>query len=566
MKKKKGFKSFKRKFKGFSIAGGLGRISKRQGVTYLIIGLAVIMVLGLGYKRFFKTENVEDAIGQYKISENAQNKGAIGISPVKTFNPIVSTDEDTYYLSKIIYSSLFTFDENMTPKADLVDSYVFSGKTAKITIKNAFWEDGKTVSADDIAFSLRAIKSVGSSGPYGKVAEKIKSISYGSGSDKTFTVNFASGYDMSLAYLDFPILPKHKYLSPESLKRNVENFVPWSSGIYHCTTYDELKGMKLIVNDKYYGKKAKSNLDIKIVREGGSKTHMVESSNISVLIDKSLERSGNINKKGIKIHNFKSNNLEFIGFNTKDESMKNPELRKAVAYCVDIENIIEENYYNSAKGSRSMYPHNYMNSQNQYEYFFSKDKASEILKKEGYTDKNNNGSVENKDKKKISIKILVEKDKERRVKTGERIAKALKEVGIESEVNKVSRDDFMKKLKSGEFSIYVGGMSLDSSMDMRSLLEDQGENNFTGYSNKKMDEYLESLMSGKTVEESQKILDNLKKNLHEEVPYYCICYTTYGMVKAPAFSGELRSNFANPYSGVETWSSNYEKRVEIKKE
>ena len=107
---------------------------------------------------------------------------------------------------------------------------------------------------------------------------------------------------------------------------------------------------------------------------------------------------------------------------------------------------------------------------------------------------------------------------------------------------------------------------MDGSMDMSSILKSDGENNFTGYSNRKVDGLLDELMSGKTVDESRKILDELKKNIHEDLPYYCICYPTYGIVKAPVFNGELKSNFTNPYNGAETWYSNYEKRVETPKE
>ena len=181
MRKRKGIRGLKKKVGKFSLKGGLSRISRRQGVTYLIVALGVMMILGIAFRGYLKNDDVEDVIGQYKITKNPQNKAALGISPVKTFNPLVSKDEDTYYLSKIIYSSLFTFDENMTPKEDLVESYRFSGRTVKITVKNAQWEDGRSVSADDVAFTLKAIKSIGDNGPYGSVAKKIKRISYGSG-------------------------------------------------------------------------------------------------------------------------------------------------------------------------------------------------------------------------------------------------------------------------------------------------------------------------------------------------------------------------------------------------
>lgn len=35
---------------------------------------------------------------------------------VKTLNPIASTDEDTYFISKLVYDSLFVLDGEMVPQ------------------------------------------------------------------------------------------------------------------------------------------------------------------------------------------------------------------------------------------------------------------------------------------------------------------------------------------------------------------------------------------------------------------------------------------------------------------
>ena len=39
---------------------------------------------------------------------------------IDTLNPVISGSEDTYYLSKLIYSSLFNFDENLNVVPELV--------------------------------------------------------------------------------------------------------------------------------------------------------------------------------------------------------------------------------------------------------------------------------------------------------------------------------------------------------------------------------------------------------------------------------------------------------------
>ncbi len=52
-----------------------------------------------------------------------------------------------------------------------------------------------------------------------------------------------------------------------------------------------------------------------------------------------------------------------------------------------------------------------------------------------------------------------------------------------------------------------------------------------------------------------------KKYLIKELPYYCIGYQTYGIVKAPVFAGTMSPTYNNPYREIQTWFSEYEERM-----
>ena len=139
-------------------------------------------------------------------------------------------------------------------------------------------------------------------------------------------------------------------------------------------------------------------------------------------------------------------------------------------------------------------------------------------------------------------------------------------LGIDIEIAELETKVYKNALKKGNFDLYIGGMILDESLDMRNLLKTEGEFNFTKYSDEKVDELLDDLFSGKTEEENLQAVNELKKYLNEELPYYCIGYKTYGIVKSPVLNGDLTPNFINPYGGIETWYCEYEKRVEDKTE
>lgn len=525
------------------------------GAVIVIIIFAVVGIKGCN-----DDKQVENAINNVTIEKNKVNEVVLSMEPAKTLNPLVSTDEDVFYISKLIYSSLFTFDENMKPIGDLAKSYSFSGDTLTIKLNSAKWHDGKSVDADDVAFTFDAIKAIGKDGGYYEKIDKIESVS---GSGSNLKVTFKDSSDMSLSYLSFPILPEHKFDSTYDLKSDTEDFKPVGSGMFKFKSYDATKEMKLSKNENYYGEKAVSDLRIRVVKASSNKTKMAETSNITVFFDKRANREAKITKKDIKIKNFVSNQLEYIGFNFNNELLTNKNLRKAIAYGLDVDKIIEENYYNSLKQSDSLYYPEYLGStklDKPYEY--SIDDASKLLKDEKFADENDDKILDSEDGKALKFKLIVNKNNKNRVGVAEELKDSLKSLGIDIEISQLDTKAYQNALKKGNFDLYIGGMILDESMDMRNLLKSDGEFNYTKYTDEKVDGYLDDLFSGNTDEENLETVNKLKEYLNEELPYYCIGYKTYGIVKSPVFNGDLTPNFVNPYSGINSWYCEYEKRVE----
>lgn len=534
-------------------------INKDNTVKIVLIVVAIAVIGVFVFNRFSKNEAVESAISNVEIKEKKVEEVSLSMVPVQTLNPLLSTDEDVFYLSKLIYSSLFTFDKNMTPIGDLADDYSFDGDTVTIDLKNAKWHSEGTVDADDVKFTVNAIKSIGESGVYYEKANKIKKVS---GSGKKVTIEFKDEKDVSLSYLTFPIVPKDEYKSVNSFKQAKDDFEPIGSGMFEYKSFDKSKELLLDINKSYYGEKAVSSVRVNVIKESSNRTKMTEASNLTVFVDKSADRATKITKKGIKIENFVGNEVEFIGFNFESEFMSNKNLRKAVAYATDLSNIIEEDYYNSATESDSLYYPGYLGTKNNEDsYKYSQDKAAKLIKRENFEDTNDDGILDSEDGKKLSLKIIVDETKAERVLAAERIAGVLSDINVDVEVSELSSSAYMAALSAGNFDIYMGGMSLDETMDFRSLLQTGGANNYGKYSNKKIDGYLDDFMSGKTPEQNAKIVTDIKEICDNELPYYCIGYRTFGIVKSPAFNGELNPTYNNPYGGIESWFCNYEERI-----
>ncbi len=527
-------------------------VRKAIMLVVLILFLCILVI----YK-CAQSDKVDENIGKTEIVDNEVKQVELYMYPLQSLNPLLTADENLQYINKLIYSSLFDFDENMAPVGDLADSYSFDGKNVEIKLKDAKWQDGQKVSAEDVDFTVRAIKQIGDKCPYYEKADKIRTVS---GSGKNLTITFKEANDISLADLSFPIVAEHEYKSVYSFVNDDTDFEPFGSGMYKFDSYEPGDYLMLDVNDEYYGTKPISKVRVNIVKRDASLTKLLETSNISILYEKSLMRQAKITKKDIKINDIVSNQVEFVGINTKKQILADKKIRRALMQAIDQKTILEEGYYTSAIASDSLYFPNYLGAEEAKTYKYDLEKATKALKKLGFEDTNDDGILESEDGIKFSIKILVNKDNAQRVTVAENLQENLEKLNIDVTVDARSESEYLATLKTGNYDIYVGGMRMGESMDFRSLVQADGENNYVGYDNQELSESMDELMSGQKTADAKDLLVEIKKNLKEDAIYYCIGYQTYGIVEAPVFKGEIKSTFANPYKGIEAWYCVYEQR------
>ena len=526
---------------------------KKYQVTKIILFVIIVAVIGyIVYDRIFVSEDYQKAISHMQVEEVKKNEVVISMLPPKTLSPIVSTSADVQYVGRLMYSRLFKYDEKMTPVPDLADKFSFSGSKLKITLKDAKWHKGGKVLADDIIFSMEAIKKYGPKGPYFEKVNKIDSIT---GSGKELTVNFKDPKDISFAYLSFPIV------SSETYKEEYEDgnkVIPQGSGMYKVNKYNYGKQIKCVANDDYYGNKAKSTLIVKMQKKGSAFDTLVETSNISVYFTNNVETESEITKDDMEIVSFPGNSVDFIGFNFKDSVCKNGYLRLALVHAISMDDIRKDYYYDSLIKSDSLFVPGFLDAEKIKEYEEDLEKSVEYLEKAGIADNDGDGIKEYSDHRKISLDILVDKNKKERVYTAEGLVDNFDDIGIKSKVVAVSNDEYKKKLADGDFDLFIGGLNVDETMDFRKLLSTGGDLNFTGFSDDELDAYMDLFMSGEGNDNNKTIVEEIKSVLHKKIPYYCIGYQKFDVIKAPALKGEMRPNFVNPYEGIETWTSVYE--------
>ena len=97
---------------------------------YIVVVIAVIIVAVSSINIY--REEVLEIDPDVKMEE--QNTLSFASAYIDTLNPIVSKSEDTYYISKLIYNSLFDYTADLNVEGELVESYTVDTEKAYVDI------------------------------------------------------------------------------------------------------------------------------------------------------------------------------------------------------------------------------------------------------------------------------------------------------------------------------------------------------------------------------------------------------------------------------------------------
>jgi peptide/nickel transport system substrate-binding protein len=316
----------------------------------LVVNLVFLSVI------FFKKHIISSP-----LSGGTYIEGLVG-SP-KYINPLYSSNRDVDMdIASLVFSSLFKYNEKGELVGDLVDSWQKSddGKEYTLVLKqNISWHNGDKLSADDVVFTIQAIKNPKFRSPLrnsfsGLEVEKIN--------ENTLRFKLAQSYAPFLGVLTFGILPKNIWeaVIPESATLAELNLKPIGSGPFKFKSLTknkngEIKTYLLEVNPDYYNQKP-------YISEVSFKFFPDSMSAIKALNDNSVDgisyspfssRKDLFAKNSLNFHHLNQPQLTAIFFNSKNnEFLADQNIRQALDLAIDRELIVNEVFNGQAREAR----------------------------------------------------------------------------------------------------------------------------------------------------------------------------------------------------------------------
>jgi len=233
----------------------------RKEVT-IWMALMGVMIAGMG---------VQFGFSQQGYMHAAPARGGIYseavVGPVASLNPLYASSSAEVSFSRLVFSSLYTYDSKGYLRQDLAASLTpeQNGTVYKVAIrKDAKWHDGQPLTAKDVVFTVNLIKN-----PATRSSLRVNWMDVTAKALDDYTIEFKlPGAYAAFPYaLTFPVLPLHVLLNVNAgaLRESEFSRSPIGSGpfefklLQQADAITNYQAVHLAANNTYYGGQLKLN-------------------------------------------------------------------------------------------------------------------------------------------------------------------------------------------------------------------------------------------------------------------------------------------------------------------
>ncbi|WIV10521.1 ABC transporter substrate-binding protein [Proteiniborus sp. MB09-C3] len=560
----------------------------------LLVVFQIIILSGCGLEDTF--DNIIDSeIGTEENIDNGPEYGgelAVPISYGIMLNPLLRTDKFMYNFNKLIFEGLFDIDKNLKVKNALAESYSFESDGMILNIKlkeNVKWHDGEDFTAEDVKFTIDTIK-------YGlsnsSLTDSLSDIIKASESLKYLKdVRVINKYDLTLTFdraygdvlegLVFPIVPKHAFLKGKDIKASYgnalakDNYKPIGTGPYKEIEINKFQNVILESYKDYWGEQPYiSKIIGKALKDEELAVTSFEAGQIDVTASLGVDWEKYAQNKKVEIYEYASNKYEFLGFNLRDgifTGEKGKALKKAIAYAIDRQSIVQKVYMGHAtRNDVPIHPESWLISDDANSYGYNVSKARQIIVSAGWNDVDGDGFFEDADGNKLTIRLITNSFNDLRRETANIIAENLTDAGIKvvkeynenkqgnltEEIKEEQWENVMQKISTGAYDITLLGWELSYIPNLSFAFHSSQINgglNFIGYNNEKMDELLLQAQSTYRIEDKKKIYEQIQDLIIDDLPYVSLYFVNSSILVNSKVHGEIAPNEFNMYDNITKW-------------
>ena len=451
---------------------------------------------------------------------------------------MIAGDSASSAIAGQIFNSLLKYDENLGFEGDLADSWTISDDYKKITFnlkQDIKWADDEPFTCQDVLFTWKKVTDPDTRTPYGSDYQLVSSASCAN--NHIFIAEYDEPYAPALeTWASLHILPEH-LLKNENINDTYFSLNPTGSNYYALDEWTTGQQVKLKTNpNSVHGRPLLEKKITRIIPDLSSQFMELIAGNIDLMNINPIQFSrvfpsrSELNDK-INLYKEMGNGYTYFGFNLKKKPFDDVNIRKAISYAINKEEIINGVLLGLGEEITSPYkPGTYWENKSINKISFDVSRSRELLEKSGYQLNANN--IYEKDGKPLAFEILTNQNKQREM-TAVLIQRRLQDIGIDVSIRVIEWASFVNRfIKTGEFEAVVLGWSLSLDPDQYSIWHSSqqgpGQFNFIGYNNPRVDKLLENGRKELNNKKRKQIYDEFSKIIYDEQPIIYL-YAGYGL-------------------------------------
>jgi len=349
-------------------------------------------------------------------------------------NPILATDSASGDINSLIYNGLIKYDENLKLTGDLAKNWEIKENGKKIIFylrKNVKWHDGKKFTSKDVLFTYRKLVSPETLTPYSSDFKLIKKIE--TPDDYTVIVYYKKPFAPALETWGIGVIPEHIYKNGD-FNTHPANRNPTGTGPYKLKEWKTGEYLILEANPEYFeGKPYIKNVVYRIIPDASIQFLELRKENIDLMgltpfQWKFLREKDYL--KNFKKFRYPSFSYTYMGYNLKNELFKDKRIRRAIAFAIDKNEIIDAAIFGLGKKATGPFPpQSWAYNPEVKDIKYNPTEAKKILQNLGWKDIDEDGILE-KNGKKFEFTIITDQGNKTREICAVIIQENLRKIGI----------------------------------------------------------------------------------------------------------------------------------------
>lgn len=441
-----------------------------------------------------------------------------------TLDPRFATDATSSRINRLLYARLVEFDERQLPVPGIASWQMINPTLYRFTLHNSddgrIFADGSRLIARDVKATYDAVLNPANASPHRATLSIINRIDVLN--DNTIDFHLSKADLLFPGYLTIGILPATKISAQHPFNQR-----PVGSGPFGFIAWPEEGRLQLLrkTDQQRINFIRVSDATVRVLKLLRGELDMLQN-DLSPELVSFLD-----NKKNVNVMRARGSNFTYLGFNLDDKVSGQQDVRRAIAFAIDREKIIQYVMGDSARPASALLPPKHWAGNPDLPIIqYDPAAAKLLLTKLGYSRKNPLN---------ITYKTSTNAF---RVRLATVLQSQLKVVGINVDLRSYDWGTFYGDIKAGNFQMFslswVGIKTPDIfRYAFHSASIPPNGANRGRFKNDEVDRLIDAASSATTLESQGTVYRELQERLLETLPYVPLWYEDHVFISRKGISG-----------------------------